>query len=220
MTKKEQKKAQILAYKGYAEKVKIHQKAVRDCGINFGSHANLSEMVLKYAMNNYSFKGIALNGHTDTCKKIDGKMCTVEIKTGSGELATIIGDGFKLMNGKRTSATWRNNKFDTTPKKNDCFKADYVVYIPEPDLSYPLTSQAYVLTGDDFREILKGLGLIRYKQSTSASNQGLDYYDKFAIGDFKGSDKKYNALYDLLEEYGTGFEEWLESHDIEPAEIN
>lgn len=218
MSKKMEKFAQIQSYKAYAEKVEIHQQALKGCQINFGSHANYAEMIIKYSLNNYRFRGISLNGHTDTVKKINGKMRTIEIKTGCGELATILTDEFKLMNGKRTTAQFRNGKFDELPKKNNCFEADFVVYIPEPDLSYPLEYQAYVLTGADFEIILKGLGMVRYKQSTDISNRGLDYYDRFAIAEFKNSEKKTNALYDLLEEYGTTFADWLEENEIATIE--
>lgn len=214
MTKKEIKKAQIEKYGNYARLVDIHQKAVKHCKINFGSHGNYAEMIIKYTLNNYNWNGIAPSRHTDTRKKINGEMCSIEIKTACGELATIITDEFKLMNGKRTNASFRNNKFDELPKINNCFKSDYVVYIPEPDLTYPLESQAYVLSGEDFESIMKELGLIRYKQSTSATNQELDYYDRFAIADFKTSEKKSSALYDLLDEYGIGFLDWLEENEI------
>lgn len=215
MTKKELKKEQIENYRNYAEGNNIHQPALKGCGINFGSHGNLVEMVVKYALNNYNWKGIALAKHTDTRKKINGKICTIEIKTGGGELATIATTEFKKMGGARMPAEWRNEKFDTTPKSSNCFKAEYVVYIPEPDLSYDLISQAYVLTGSDFEMIMKELGLIRYKQSTELCNRKADYYDKFAIADLGKSKKRRMALYDLLDEYGTGLAEWIDENIIE-----
>lgn len=142
-------------------------------------------------------------------------MCSIEIKTGGGELATIITDDFKLMNGKRTNAEFRNNKFDELPKINNAFKADYVVYIPEPDLSYSLEAQAYVTTGEEFEYIMKTLGLIKYKRTTEAVNQDLDHYDRFAIADFTRSNKMCNALYDMLDEIGVGFLDWKEENEIE-----
>lgn len=215
MTKKELKKAQIEKYGEYAKLVDIHQKAVKGCHINFGSTGNYAELIIKYSLNNYNWNGISPSRHSDTRKKINGQMCSIEIKTCGGELATIISDEFKLMNGKRTNSEFRNNKFDELPKINNAFKADYVVYIPEPDLSYPLEAQAYVTTGEEFEYIMKTLGLIKYKRTTEAVNQDLDHYDRFAIADFTRSKKMCNALYDMLDEIGIGFLEWKEENEIE-----
>jgi hypothetical protein len=148
-------------------------------------------------------------------KKINGEFKTIEVKVGCGELATILSKEFKLMNGKRTTAEFRNAKFDELPKRNNCFESDFVVYLPEPDLDFPVEYQAYVLDTSDFEWILRSMGMIRYKQTTELKNRGGDYYDRFAIAEFKNSEKRYNGFYQLIEEYGTSFDLWLEENDIE-----
>lgn len=215
MTRKEQKIAMVQNYVNYAKSINIHQQALKDCAINFGVDGRSAEMLAKLALNNYRFKGVAEPGKSDTIKKINGEFKTIEIKTGCGELATILTQDFKVMNGKRTTADFRNAKFDELPKRNNCFESDFVVYLPEPDLDFPIEYQAYVLATSDFEYILRSMGMIRYKQTTDLKNRGGDYYDRFAIADFKGSEKRYNTFYELLEEYGTSFDLWLEENEIE-----
>ena len=215
MTRKEQKIAMVQNYVDYAKTVNIHQQALKDCEINFGVDGRSVEMLAKLALNNYRFKGVSEPGKSDAIKKINGEFKTIEIKTGCGELATILTREFKLMNGKRTTAAFRNAKFDELPKRNNCFESDFVVYLPEPDLDFPVEYQAYVLETSDFEWILRSMGMIRYKQTTDLKNRGGDYYDRFAIADFKGSEKRYNGFYELLETYGTSFDLWLEENEIE-----
>lgn len=214
MTRKEKKIAEVKAYVDYAKAEKVHQQALKGCEVNFGAEGRSAEMLIKLSLNNYRFKGIGEPGKSDTVKKINGEFKTIEIKTGCGELATILSKEFKLMNGKRTTAEFRNAKFDELPKRNNCFESDFVVYIPEPDLDYPIEYQAYVLKTSDFEWILRSMGMIRYKQTTELGNRGGDYYDRFAIMEFKNSQKRYNGFYDLLEEYGTSFDLWLEENEI------
>lgn len=213
MTKKEMKIEQVKAYADYAKAEQVHQQALKDCEINFGAEGRCFEMLIKLALNNYNFKGISEPAKSDTLKKVNGRLTSIEIKTGCGELATIINGQFKI-SSERTTADYRNNCFDTAKVRNKATKADYVVYIPEPEFDFPVEYQSYVLTGPDFEYILKTLGLIRFKQSTNGKNQGNDFYDRFAIQSFKNSKKKTEALYEMLEEYGTSLDLWIEENDI------
>lgn len=213
MTKKEMKIAQVKAYENYAKAEQVHQQALKDCEINFGAEGRCFEMLVKLALNNYKFKDISEPAKSDTLKKVNGKIASIEIKTACGELATITNGQFKV-SSERTTAEYRNNCFDIARVRNKATKADYVVYIPEPDFDYPVEFQAYVLTGADFEYVLKNLGLIRFKQSTNGKNQGYDFYDRFAIQSFKNSKKKYEALYEMLEEFGTSLDLWIEENEI------
>ena len=212
MTKKEEKRAQVMEYVNYAKTVNIHQQALKDCEINFGVQGRSCEMLCKLALNNYRFKSISEPGKSDTLKKINGELKNIEVKTGCGELATIITTEFKK--GVKTSFAEKLECFERAKKRNNCFDSDYVVYIPEPDLDFPVEYQAYVLETATFKQILIDLQLIRFKQT---SGNHSDYYDRFTIVDFKTSKKKYNAFYDMLESYGTSFDIWLEENEITDA---
>ena len=212
MTKKEQKRAQVMEYVNYAKTVNIHQQALKGCEVNFGVKGRSCEMLAKLALNNYRFKGIGEPGKSDTLKKINGELKNIEVKTGCGELATIITTEFKK--GVKTSFAEKLECFEKAKKRNNCFDSDYVVYIPEPDLDFPVEYQAYVLDTATFKQILIDLEMIRFKQT---SGNHSDYYDRFTIVDFKTSKKKYNAFYDMLESYGTSFDLWLEENEITDA---
>ena len=209
MTKKEEKRAQVMEYVNYAKTVNIHQQALKDCEVNFGVQGRSCEMLCKLALNNYRFKSISEPGKSDTLKKINGELKNIEVKTGCGELATIITTEFKK--GVKTTFTEKLECFERAKKRNNCFDSDYVVYIPEPDLDFPVEYQAYVLETATFKQILIDLQLIRFKQT---SGNHSDFYDRFSIVDFKTSKKKYNAFYDMLETYGTSFDLWLEENEI------
>ena len=209
MTKKEEKRAQVMEYVNYAKTVNIHQQALKDCEVNFGVQGRSCEMLCKLALNNYRFKSISEPGKSDTLKKINGELKNIEVKTGCGELATIITTEFKK--GVKTTFAEKLECFEKAKKRNNCFDSDYVVYIPEPDLDFPVEFQAYVLETATFKQILIDLEMIRFKQT---SGNHSDYYDRFTIVDFKTSKKKYNAFYDMLESYGTSFDIWLEENDI------
>lgn len=212
MTKKEEKRAQVMEYVDYAKTVDIHQQALKDCEVNFGVKGRSCEMLCKLALNNYRFKSISEPGKSDTLKKINGEFKNIEVKTGCGELATIITTEFKK--GVKTTFSEKLECFERAKKRNNCFDSDYVVYIPEPDLDFPVEYQAYVLETATFKQILVDLELIRFKQT---SGNHSDYYDRFTIVDFKTSKKKYNAFYDMLETYGTSFDIWLEENEITDA---
>ena len=212
MTKKEQKREQVQAYVNYAKTVNIHQQALKGCEVNFGVKGRSCEMLAKLALNNYRFKNISEPGKSDTLKKINGELKNIEVKTGCGELATIITTEFKK--GVKTTFAEKLECFERAKKRNNCFDSDYVVYIPEPDLDFPVEYQAYVLETAVFKQILIDLELIRFKQT---SGNHSDYYDRFTIVDFKTSKKKYNAFYDMLETYGTSFDLWLEENEITDA---
>ena len=209
MTKKEEKRAQVMEYVNYAKTVNIHQQALKDCEVNFGVNGRSCEMLCKLALNNYRFKSISEPGKSDTLKKINGELKNIEVKTGCGELATIITTEFKK--GVKTTFSEKLECFERAKKRNNCFDSDYVVYIPEPDLDFPVEYQAYVLETATFKQILIDLEMIRFKQT---SGNHSDYYDRFTIVDFKTSKKKYNAFYEMLESYGTSFDIWLEENDI------
>lgn len=209
MTRKEKKIAEVKAYVDYAKTVDIHQKALKGCEINFGVKGRSSEMLCKLALNNYRFKGIAEPGKSDTWKKINGEIKCIEVKTGCGELATILSTEFKK--GVKTTFAEKLDCFERARKRNNCFDSDFVVYIPEPDLDFPVEYQAYVLETATFKQILVDLEMIRFKQT---SGNHSDYYDRFTIVDFKTSKSRYEAFYGMLEEFGTSFDLWLEENEI------
>ena len=90
MTRKDEKRAQVMEYVNYAKTVNIHQQALKDCEINFGVQGRSCEMLCKLALNNYRFKSISEPGKSNTLKKINGELKNIEVKTGCGELATIL----------------------------------------------------------------------------------------------------------------------------------
>ena len=125
-------------------------------------------------------KGVKSTGRCDlTLKGI-----TFELKTGCGEL------------GKITYKT------DGTPVIH-IRKVDYYIYAPEYNENYNALKQAFVISQNDFLALLQDIGLIRYKKSSYAVKNGFESPDKITIQSFKNSNKKYNALYDGLETYGT-----------------
>lgn len=112
------------------------------------------------------------------------KGTTFELKTGCGELGKITynKDGDPVIHIR---------------------KVDFYIYAPEYNENYNALHQAYVISQSDFLSLLDDIGLIRYKKSSYAVKNGIDRPDKITIQSFKNSKKKYNALYDALEAYGT-----------------
>ena len=169
-------------------------------GVSSGSHGNLYEYEIKLALNNFRFKGIALQGNIDTRKKVDNIINKIEIKQGCSELAIIDENG---------------------NIKSTIMKSDLIVYNPDFVSGDNAINGSYILNVNDFIKGLNEIGLIRYKKSTSMSKRPkeLQYNDRIAIQSYKNSKKKYNALYDMLEQYGQELSEWLAEHDITPIEV-
>ena len=125
-------------------------------------------------------KGVKSTGRCD----LTIKGTTYELKTGCGELGKI-----------------------TYNKKGEPVihirKVDFYIYAPEYNEHYNALQQAYVISQTNFLSLLDDIGLIRYKKSSYAVKNGFELPDKITIQSFKNSNKKYNALYDALETYGT-----------------
>ena len=125
-------------------------------------------------------KGVKSTGRCDLT--LNG--VTFELKTSSGELG------------------YRTYKTDGTPVDH-IRPVDYYIYAPEYNEGYNALKQAYVIPQDAFLAMLQDIGLVRYKKSSYAIKHGFNRPDKIAIQSFKNSQKKYTALYDGLEQYGT-----------------
>lgn len=111
------------------------------------------------------------------------KGATYELKTGCGELGKI---------------TYNASGAEVVHIR----KVDFYVYAPEYNENYNALLQAYVIPQDDFLSLLNDIGLMRRKKSSYAIKNSFDRPDKITIQSFKNSNKKYNALYDGLEQYG------------------
>lgn len=197
--KKEVLKKYILKYNGYAVNTETHQKPTR--GVNSGAHGRLYELLIKLALQNYKFNGVAKQGRKDTRKKINGLFFNIEIKSGCGELVA-----WDLMTEKIIS---------------DIRSNEYVIYAPEfmpvatNDCDRAITNavkQSYIIETKYFWQELCKNGLIRTKKSsqwykdTNFSNLP---FDRLTISNITQSSKKLNLMYDILEEYGIELETWL-----------
>ena len=172
--------------KAYTDNTNSNNYNVSDCGRN----GKTFEMAVKVAIKNYQFSGIAKQGKTDTRKKLDGILNSIEIKSGCGELAIID----------------KNGEIVTT-----CLNSDLIVYSPDYDPKSEAEYQSYVLNTNDFMEILQDLNLIRYKKSSAMCHQPKEqqYNDRMSIQSFSNSRKKSDAFYDSLEEKGQSLKEWI-----------
>lgn len=190
MTKREQTTQKVNEYNAYAKTVDVHQKP--QIGLNSGAHGRDFETRAKLAIGNYRFDGVAKAGRHDSTKKINGKITSIEFKSGAGELATL--DEF----GNYT---------------HSILDSDLIVYAPEYSPDYDVIKQAYVLTTVAFMDIMDELKLARYKKSSAMLKRESEYqyYDRLTIQTFSTSRKKTDALYNALEESAVTLAEFIES---------
>lgn len=161
-------------------------------GVDSGLHGKDFETQVKYLLGNTNGRCISRNGRIDTRKTINGKLTTIEIKSGCGEIATL-------------------NEFGETV--TSILNSDLIIYAPEYSPEYSVEQQAFVLEVDDFMEVLNNCGLTRLKKSSAQYklDENEQFYDKMTIQSFTNSQRKTNLFYDYLEQYPT-LKEWKEQN--------
>ena len=167
-------------------------------GINSGSDGRLYERKVKTALRNY--KGamhISKATQQDTIKKLDGVFSSFEIKQGCGTIANITEEGTLY---------------------GSMLNSDYVIYCPQYNRALPIVTQAYILPTLDFIDILKDIGLIRYKYSGNQYCNGERktnaFYDRLTIQTFKNSKRKTELLYDNLNKYADNLYTFFKRYNV------
>jgi len=189
-------------YRDYAINNDCYIKPTK--GTNSGSDGRLFEGAVKVCINNYSFKNlVASKGRIDTTKRINGKMCKFEIKSGCGTLATLNKDG--------------------SIRNSELLKSDYVIYAAEYFNQYPVCEQAYIFPVQVFLFILEQCGLLRYKYSgeqyTTDTNgkkirKANAYHDRLTIQTFNNSKKKKIEFNEMIVNYGTRLDIFCRENNI------
>lgn len=146
---------------------------------NDGNKGCCGEGFTKELFGNIKGAVVSAQGKIDTRKKLNnGKWANFEVKTGSGELGKVDPHG---------------NIIETIFDNND-----YIVYCYSYELSLDLEASilsfkenARVIKSEDFKSILKTLGLMDIKKSNEQYNRPaeLQYKDKLAIKNLKNIDK-------------------------------
>ena len=159
---------------------------------NDGKFGCLFEGYVKAYMGNYGGKVVSAAGRRDTTKKIGSARFSFEMKTGSGELATLNADG---------------------SIKHTCLTSDYMVYCYKFNPNEPVETQAYVFPMAVFVDILETLNLIGYKYSTPMTKRPAPerYYDKVAIKQMSTAKrtKCRENFIDTYENLGMTLEEFI-----------
>lgn len=163
--------------KDYSVKAKgCHVKPTK--GIDNGAGGKLAETFIKLLLENTRGRGVSAAGSGyDTMKKIHGKMATIEIKSGCGELA-------KIVNGIPVFKT-----------------AKYICYCP---ISGITDIKCYkVFETEVFISLLENAGLIRLKTSTAEYRTAkienrLPKHDRLTIQTFSNSAKKMALMDDIM----------------------
>lgn len=163
--------------KEYSIKAKsCHVKPTK--GIDNGAGGKLAETFIKLLLENTRGKGVSAAGSGyDTIKKINGKMATIEIKSGCGELAKVI-DGVPVFKS-----------------------AKYICYCP---ISGITDIKCYkVFETDTFISLLENAGLIRLKISTAEYKTAKienrqPKHDRITIQTFNNSNKKMALMDDIM----------------------
>lgn len=172
----------------YSKKAKgCHVRPTK--GVDNGAGGKLSEMFIKMLLENTRGKGVSPAGSGyDTKKKIQGKIATIEIKSGCGEIARII---------------------DDVP----VFKtAKYVCYCPFSGITDIKCYKVFEM--DTFVSLLKNAGLLRLKISTAEYKSAKienrpPKHDRITIQTFTTSAKK-SALMDDIMSVGMSVNEFFE----------
>lgn len=187
MTKKE-KKLQLAESlkKALATEGKRPQK-----GIDSGALGKSSEGLVRYYCNDYRAERVCRElGKIDMRKKVNGKMCSFEIKQGAFEIAELNRNGSVV--------------------KSIADKNDYIIYCPRYSSEIAVEKQFYVVPMVDFMDGVIEANLIRYKATTPMQAikkaGGEWYHDRITIQN--NSLKKENAMLDMLDEYGESLEQF------------
>ena len=173
----------------------------RQVGVNNGSIGRLAEAVAKIGFKNCRGRLVSAQGQVDTCKNVNGKRCTFEIKTGSGELATLNPDG---------------------SIKKSIFGNDYIVYCYRLEIDFStdfseiveqIIEQLYIINMNDFKDLLDDLNLIGAKYSSAMTKKPAPqrYYDKLSIKSMSAA-KRTKCRENFINEYetiGTPFVEFF-----------
>lgn len=165
---------------------------------NNGARGNAFEMLVKMAMGNYNFKGIAKAGKFDTTKTVNGEKIRFECKTGSGEIAHLSSQG--------------------VVKNSPTLRSDYIIYCLKFEADKPLTEQEiFVIETSEFIARVSENKLTRVKMTTKMKNSDrpaeLKFKDVWSLstdGASRGN-KMIDLMYRMIDEgYGMTFEELLE----------
>lgn len=186
-----------------AKEINVHQAPTKD--LHSGKDGQVFEYMVKLAIGNTNFIGIAKQGEVDTRKKIDDKMLKIEIKQGAGELATLNRDG---------------------SIKTSILKSDLIIVTPIYSLKKPdVLECAYVFDTEDFINLVDELGLIRYKTSSNqlrkakSDSSYIKYHDKMTLQTLSNSPTRLGEYEEALAEYGIRLDKWLASNDICPSKL-
>lgn len=206
------KKSTVTTKAKAMEKMNTYREYAKNCncyitptkGVNSGSDGRAYELSVKMCLNNYRFGGIVASAKSiDTTKKINGKICKFEIKSGCGTLGILDREG-NIIN-------------------SPLLKSDYVIYTPRYYFNTPVAKQSYVFAVQDFLFVLGECGLIRYKYSGlqyfinedgQKERKADAFYDKMTIQTFLNSKRKTELLYDLLEQYGKRLDKFCIENNI------
>ena len=190
LTKKEKMfcEEKFMNYKKYAEAEQIYCPPTQ--GVNSGARGRLLELTVKRDLG-INFKVVSGAYRPDCIIKINGQWQTIEVKSGSGELARV------NPNGTLTAETR---------------KKDWVIYSPQYDGE---NSLIYVITGEQFYNGLNAIGLIRFKKSRNyvsicGASDNYQRGDRLAIQSFRNSIRKETAWVEWLEKNAVHYNEWLE----------
>lgn len=160
-------------------------------GVDSGALGKSSEGLVRYYCNDYRAERVCRElGKIDMRKKVNGKMCSFEIKQGGVELAELDRGGSVV--------------------KSIADKNDYIIYCPRYSSTIAVEKQYYVIPTVDFMEGLIESNLIRYKATTPMNAikkaGGEWYYDRITVQN--NSLKKENLMLNMLEERGTSLEDF------------
>lgn len=160
-------------------------------GIDSGALGKSSEGLVRYYCNDYRAERVCRElGKIDMRKKVNGKMCSFEIKQGAFEIAELNRNGSVV--------------------KSIADKNDYIIYCPRYSSEIAVEKQFYVVPMVDFMDGVIEANLIRYKATTPMQAikkaGGEWYHDRITIQN--NSLKKENAMLDMLDEYGESLEQF------------
>lgn len=202
MTKKEKLMNYIMLYNGYAVSTDVHVAPTR--GISSGAHGRLYEMLIKLALQNYQFKGVAPARINDTRKRINDEWVDFEIKQGAGELVYYDNDG-------QVYKSVLDNKYII-------YSVSYVPIVTDDcnEAVINAVKQSYIFDAQVFYELLKKNKFLRKKKSTafySPCNFSDKDFDRETIQTTK-STKREQEYIDLIKANGTPLLQWLQDNGI------
>lgn len=157
-----------------------------------GANGKKFELMLKEFFNMKNVT-VSKQGRIDLIKYVDGQRKRFELKTASGELATLDKDG----------------------NVKDCItKNDFIIY------QATATSNVYVMDAKAFWDMVNNNDLVRDKASTYQSKQKKDgkawFKDKLTLKtiDDKTSHKQRDKINALLDNNAVTLDEFVASHKI------